>query len=172
MFSINWLQYNHRWYKRRLVCNQQKRFTDEYILVIKKYVPEKYFIFACSWWWPFYSDADFAHPSPFDKVVFAEILLTPCIISPSPAKASPCSSVFDAVHLNLERFKWLIFVNKRTLLRLPNYGCHYTSMHQIISTKMCFRNVFKNKKLNGSFSVCLSTYNCIHHVNTSGKFNK
>ena len=40
----------------------------------------------------------------FDKVVFAEILLSHCIIL-SPAKARQASSVFDAVHLNSGRFK-------------------------------------------------------------------
>ena len=40
----------------------------------------------------------------FDKVVFAEILLSHCIIL-SPAKARQSSSVFDAVHLNSGRFK-------------------------------------------------------------------
>ena len=110
----------------------------------------------------------------FDKVVFAEILPSHCIIlsASPPAKARQPSSVFDAVHLNFGRFKWLIFVNKRTLS-----GCQITavtSMHRIISRRKCvFGTFFKNKKLNGSFSFCLSPHNCIHHVNTSaGKFNK
>ena len=43
----------------------------------------------------------------FDKVVFAEILLSHCIIlsGVGPAKARQSSSVFDAVHLNSGRFK-------------------------------------------------------------------
>ena len=101
-----------------------------------------------------------------DKVVFAEILLSHCIIPPpvsSGAKARQSSSVFDAVHLNSGRFKWLIFVNKRTLS-----GCQITavtSMHRIIQRRKCvFGTFFKNKKLNGSFSVLFvpAPHNCMY----------